>query len=122
MTRQTVSFAGAVTTTGSSAALRLEKSFFRANPEFRQRAKVRAHVLGRGQVLLSLEDDADANAADEDARDPVVAAYLAFLERDMASHPEHLSAFSVAELDALNELLKGAVASDDDLIPDDVTL
>jgi len=51
MADDTAIFSGAVTTTGRSEALRLEKSFFRANPEFRQRAR---HALG------SLAPDAGA--------------------------------------------------------------
>ena len=56
MADETATFSGAVTTTGRSEALRLEKSFFRANPEFRQRAKVTARVVGPGHVLVTVED------------------------------------------------------------------
>ncbi len=42
------SFSGSITTTGKSEAIRLDKALFRAHPEFRQRAKVRAHVIGPG--------------------------------------------------------------------------
>jgi antitoxin PrlF len=116
--REPVSFTGAVTTTGRSEALRLEKSFFRANPEFRQRAKVRAHVIGPGHVLVTV-DDTPASA--DEAVDPVVTAYLAFLERDMAEHPERLTPFSLEELEGLAALLEGVSATDDDRLPEDVT-
>ena len=39
------SFSGSITTTGKSEAIRLDKALFKAHPEFRQRAKVRAHVI-----------------------------------------------------------------------------
>ncbi len=42
-------FKGSITTTGRSEALRLDKALFRAHPEFRQKSKIRAHVLGRGR-------------------------------------------------------------------------
>ena len=44
MGKQAVSFEGSVTTTGRSEAVRLEKAFFRAHPEFRQKARVRAQA------------------------------------------------------------------------------
>jgi antitoxin PrlF len=116
------SFSGAITTTGKSEAIRLDKALFKAHPEFRQKAKVRAHVLGRGQLLVSLADDAGPEQADDIERDPVVAAYLAFLENDMLAHPDRIAPIPDLELIALRRLVSGVTASDDDTIPDDVTL
>lgn len=121
MARESASFGGAVTTTGRSEALRLEKSFFRANPEFRQRAKVRAHVIGPGHILISVEEEAAGPDAPEEIRDPVVAAYLAFLEHDMAGNPERLTTFSADELDRLAGLVRGVTVADGDPFPEDVT-
>jgi antitoxin PrlF len=114
-------FKGSITTTGRSEALRLDKALFKAHPEFRQKAKVRAHVLGPGTLLVTLDRD---EAADDDAveRDPVVAAYLAFLERDMAAHPERLQPFTHDEIARIEALTAGVSVSDDEAIPDDVTL
>ena len=44
-------FKGTITTTGRSEALRLDKALFKAHPEFRQKARVRAHVIGPGSLL-----------------------------------------------------------------------
>ena len=117
-------FKGTITTTGRSEALRLDKALFKAHPEFRQKARVRAHVIGPGSLLVTLEadDPLGVEAANEIERDPVVAAYLAFLERDLREHPERLQPFTEGELARLESLTKGIVVSDDEMIPDDMTL
>ncbi len=117
-------FKGAITTTGRSEAIRLDKALFKAHPEFRQRARVRAHVIGPGSLLVTLDpDQGDAGAGADDAeRDPVAAAYLAFLEQDMLRHPEKLQAFTDADVTRLQALTQDVVATDDDAIPDDVGL
>lgn len=116
MSDETAIFTGSVTTTGRSAALRIEKSFFRANPEFRQRAKVTARVVGPGHVLVAVENQ-PLEAAEPD---PVVTAFLAFLERDMLADPSRLNALPDGAGDALAKLLEGVVVSDDELIPEDI--
>jgi antitoxin PrlF len=116
------SFSGSITATGRSEAIRLDKALFKAHPEFRQRARVHAHVLGPGHLLVILADDSAAAAPDEIERDPVASAYLAFLERDMLAHPEHIAALPEQELAGLHRLTDGVRVSDTDSIPDDVTL
>ncbi|WP_374321521.1 type II toxin-antitoxin system PrlF family antitoxin [Brevundimonas sp.] len=119
MGKQAVSFEGSVTTTGRSEAVRLEKAFFRAHPEFRQKARVRAQAIGEGHVLVSV---AEPLVPTSDEVDPVVSAYLSFLEADMVAHPERLSPFSSADLAAARELTRGVEVSDDDALTDDVTI
>ncbi len=53
-------YTGTITTTGKSEAIRLEKALFKSHPEFRQKAKVRAHVIGPGTMLVSVADEAAA--------------------------------------------------------------
>jgi len=115
------SFSGAITTTGRSEAIRLDKALFKAHPEFRQRAKVRAHVLGRGHLLVTLADTPEPVSNDIE-RDPVVSAYLAFLESDMLAHPERIAPLAEAELARLRRLTDGVQAGDEDVISDNVTL
>lgn len=98
----------------------MEKSFFQAHPEFRVKAKLRVHHIGPGQLLVSVEDGPKA-AAVEETHDPVVSAYLAFLEKDMAANPDSLSPFTSAELEKLTDLIKGVSVSEEDVLPDDVT-
>lgn len=119
MGKQAVSFEGSVTTTGRSEAVRLEKAFFRAHPEFRQRARVRAQAVGEGHVLVSLSEPMVSNG---DVVDPVVTAYLGFLEADMKAHPERLSPFTTAEVDAALSLIRDVEVSDDEALPDDITI
>ncbi len=114
-------FKGSITTTGRSEALRLDKALFKAHPEFRQKAKLRAHVLGPGTMLVTLDPDA-APGDDAVERDPVVAAYLAFLERDMAAHPDRLQPFTQGEIARIEALTAGVGVSDEDTLPDDVGL
>lgn len=115
-------FKGSITTTGRSEALRLDKALFKAHPEFRQRARIRAHVIGPGSLLVTLDNDEGATTGSEVERDPVVAAYLSFLERDMMQHPDRLRPFTEADVSRIQALTAGITVSDDDVIPDDVTL
>jgi len=50
-------YSGTITTTGKSEAIRLEKALFKSHPEFRQKTKVRAHVIGPGTMLVSVADE-----------------------------------------------------------------
>jgi len=50
---------GTITMSGTSEAIRLEKASFKAHPEFRQKAKVQAHVIGPGTMLVAVADNAE---------------------------------------------------------------
>ena len=116
-------FKGSITTTGRSEALRLDKTLFRAHPEFSQRAKIRAHVIGPGTLLVTLDSvDNPGRGGDMIERDPVVTAYLSFLERDMSENPHRLRPFSEADIARIDALTRDVAISDEDAIPDDVTL
>jgi antitoxin PrlF len=115
-------FKGSITTTGRSEALRLDKALFKAYPEFRQRARIRAQVIGPGSLLVTLDDDAAADNGADIERDPVVSAYLSFLERDMTERPDRLRPFTEADVARIQALTKDVRVSDDDVMPDDVTL
>jgi antitoxin PrlF len=77
-------YTGTITTTGTSEAIRLEKALFKAHPEFRQKAKVQAHVIGPGTMLVAVAVADNAEPA-EDV--PVMAAFLGFLARDIVENP-----------------------------------
>ena len=117
-------FKGSITTTGRSDALRLDKALFKMHPEFRQKAKIRASVVGPGSLLITLQAEEEASKHSDDMieTDPVAMSYLAFLERDMRAHPERLRPFTEADISRLRTLLEKVRVSDDDIIPDDVTL
>ena len=93
------SFSGKITTTGKSEAIRLEKALFRAHPEFRQRASVRASVIAPGQLLVSLVGD-DLVADDWTDDDPVVGAFIGFLAEGLKRHPERVAPLSASRVRA----------------------
>jgi hypothetical protein len=68
-------------------------------------------------VLVTVEDQ----PVDALGPDPIVSAFLAFLERDMLSDPSCLAPAPAGRAEALKTLLEGVVVSDEDHIPDDVT-
>jgi len=113
-------FTGSITTTGKSEAIRLDKALFRLHPEFRQKAKVRAQVISPGHALITVVDDEEASPRDEE--DPVVTAFLAFVERDLKEHPGRRTLLSKTSLARAVRLTKGVKVSDQERLPKGVTL
>jgi antitoxin PrlF len=111
-------FTGSITTTGKSEAIRLDKALFRLHPEFRQKAKVRAQVIAPGHALISIVEGGTAEIEEED---PVVTAFLSFLEQDMRAHPERISSLSKRALARASRLTKGVKVSDDEPLPRDIS-
>lgn len=119
-TERVAFYAGSVTTSGKSGALRLESAFFKGNPEFAQRAKIRAQRVSPGYVLLSVEEP-PPGVRDDDVLDPMVGAFLSFLERELIAHPENIQPLRglenlLAALDTVEPL------RDDDGLPGDFAL
>jgi antitoxin PrlF len=113
-----VAYAGTITTTGKSEAIRLDKSLFKSHPEFRQKSKVHAHVIGHGTLLVSVADDETS----ESEADPVMAAFLTFLDRQIAHSPDRIRPLSATRIDEARKLTKGVKVNDSESLPDDVTL
>jgi hypothetical protein len=80
-----MSYNGKATTVGNSRALSFESTLFRAHPEFAS-GRFEAHVIGPGTMLVTSTSPEAEPGMDEE--DPVVLAYLAFLEEQMERHPE----------------------------------
>lgn len=116
------SFAGSITTTGKSEAIRLDKALFRLHPEFRQRAKVRAQVIAPGHALISVIDDDSAPFQDKPEEDPVVMAFLSFLEQDLKAKPGRPTRLSKSSLRRALRLTRDVKVSDNDKIPPNVTV
>lgn len=112
-------FTGKITTTGKSEAIRLEKALFRAHPEFRQKAAVRAQVIAPGQLLVSVVDEP---ADDDPEADPLIDAFLGFLAADIGAHPERVAALSEGWIAEASDLVRGVQVADDEVIPDDAGL
>ena len=117
----TVAYRGSITTTGTSEAFRFEKGLFRQNPEFRQKSTVEAHIIGRGTLLVHVVDDAPEQEQ-EQREDPMIGAFLTFIERDAIDHPDRIAPLSSSQIARGVELTRNVVVSDDDEIPDDITL
>ena len=112
-----MSFKGALTTSGNSHAIRFEAALAKAAPEFAAKSgAVRIELLGAGAALVFLEEAVPA----ED--DPMVEAWLRFIERDVIGHPERLHALTEAEALGLERMVEGVVVRDDEILPDDVTI
>lgn len=113
-----IRYSGTLTTSGNSEAIRLEKSLFRAHPEFQRSSRVTASVIAPGQMLVSLTEDAAAG----DDGDPILDAFLAFLEGDMQHHPGRLEPLSAGSISRAVELTEGIAVGDDEIFPDDVSV
>jgi antitoxin PrlF len=111
-------YTGTITTTGKSEAIRLEKALFRSHPEFRQKAKVRAHVIGPGTMLVSVAGKPKAKSEP----DPVMRAFLSFLAADISRRPDRVRPLAESRIKEARDLTKGTKVDDDESLPDDVTL
>jgi antitoxin PrlF len=112
-------YSGTITTTGRSNAIRLDKVLFRQHPEFHQKAKVRAHIIGPGQLLVSVIDE--LQVVDEETEDPIFGAFLSFLEQDMLQHPEYITPLEDDLLQRVAHLTKDVEVCDDEILPNDVS-
>lgn len=97
-------YQGKVTPVGNSKGIRLDAAFFKAHPEFD--GEVRATVLADGQVLLSAKSSGRRIARDKDA-DPVLLAFLQFLEKQMSEHPELIEPVDRKQLKRISKLVAG---------------
>ncbi len=111
-------YTGTITTTGKSEAIRLEKALFRSHPEFRQKTKVRAHVIGPGTMLVSVADEERT----ETEADPVMTAFLSFLSADIVRTPERVKPLAETRIKEARKLTKRTKVRDGEALPDDVTL
>ena len=111
-------FQGSITTTGKSEAIRLEKALFSLHPEFRQKAKVRTHVIAPGHALISVVEPARPAEREED---PVVEAFLSFLEHDMTVHPKRITPLSKRLVARASRLTRKVRVKDADRLPNSVS-
>lgn len=85
-----MAYRGRFTKTGNSKSYAFESALFRSHPEF-DAHNVEAEYIGPG-VLLVRALDVDPN--DRPGGDPVLGAYLAFMERDMIENPSSIQPLS----------------------------
>ncbi|VAW82802.1 hypothetical protein MNBD_GAMMA12-601 [hydrothermal vent metagenome] len=99
-----VNFKGKVTTTGNSEALRFEKSLFKSLPKFANGAPLTARRLA-DDVLIIHVDMPDMGV--ESDRDPVMDAFLSFVEQDILDNPQAIQPIAQSEMDEIADLVKG---------------
>ncbi len=112
------SYDGKITTSGSSQAIRIIKSFFDANPEFEQKANIKAYPIGKGKALISVEPPVNA----DEKEDPLFDAFLSFLEKDMIENPQNLIPATREDFIKTKDLLEGVKVTDDEEMPEDFEL
>ena len=97
-------YEGTVVRVGNSRGIRLPAGFFNAHTEFA--GKVQVTVVADGAVLLSAKKTAQRKIKDDEG-DPVVTAFLQFLEKQMTKHPEDSVAVDADQLRRSGKLVEG---------------
>ena len=105
MSETTERYAGKVTPVGNSRGIRLDAAFFKAHPEFK--GAVRATVLADGQVLLSAKPGVRKARAGAGSEDPVVLAFLRFVEKELQARPGDIVPASGRQLKRIGKLVAG---------------
>src|SRR5260370_41979231 len=111
-------YCGTMDNRGKWEAIRLEKALFKSHPEFSQRAKVEVHVIAPGTMLVSVAGQADV----ETEADPIVAAFLGFLAKDISAAPGRIEPLAATRIKKARELTRRVKVRNDYTLPDDVTL
>lgn len=102
-----MTYKGRFTRTGNSKSYAFESALFRSHPEFDSN-NVEAEYIGPGVLLVravGVENDAAPG------EDPVLGAFLAFIERDMVEDPASIQPLS-SDLLARAERLVGDMEVD----------
>jgi hypothetical protein len=112
-----MSYTARATTSGTAPALAFSKAFADAHPEF-TRGRFEAHVIAPGRLLVSAPVEEQA----EDGADPVLGAFLDFLDQQVLQRPDLVRPFTASDIDGLDELLEGVEAEMDEDLGDDFDL
>jgi len=100
------SFSGKSTSIGNSNGFRFDAALFKANPEFF--GEVRATVLAPGQMLVSVVPTGAPVTEQQDPEfNPVMQAFLSFLECQMTAHPELIEPVTEAQMAHIAALVEG---------------
>ena len=99
-------FSGKSTPIGNSNGIRFDAALFKTHPEFF--GEVKATVLGPGQMLVSvLPAEAASTDVGDDESNPVMQAFLHFLQVQMTEHPELIEPVDEAALGQIAGLVEG---------------
>jgi hypothetical protein len=96
--------------TGNSLGFRFDRALFKSHPEFN--GEVRAKVIAPGRLLIS----AKTAISGKDRNDAVVAAFLAFLAKEMQRSPQSIKPLDETLVNRAGVLVESvAVAPEEDL-------
>jgi antitoxin PrlF len=96
-------YKGRFTKAGNSSAYAFEAALFRSHPEFNEH-NVEADYIGPGVLLVRA---LDAHTRTGAGHDPVLGAYLSFIERDMSENPSSIQPLSEDLLARAERLVGG---------------
>jgi hypothetical protein len=104
-----MSYTARPTTTGNQDALAFPKDFSHAHPEvFRSRCDV--HVIGPGSFLVTTRQDTEPEGLEDD---PILGAFLGFLETQLTSRPDLTTVLTEADVAGLDDLSEGVPSGDE---------
>jgi antitoxin PrlF len=112
-----MTYTARATTSGTAPALAFSKAFAEAHPEFTQ-GRFEAHVIAPGRMLVS----APVGIEEDEDDDPVLGAFLDFLDVEMKARPELVRPFTAGDIQGLDELLDGVDVDLDGALSDEFTL
>jgi len=105
-----MSFHATATKVGNSRGLRLDAALYRDHPEFAAGEYV-VDVIAPGRLLVRATGH-EETAAEVEA-DPMLGAFLAFMDQQMASNPTLFTPLDPAQIALIASLVEGVEASDD---------
>lgn len=111
-----MSFHASATPIGNSKGLRLDAALYREHPEF-SKGDFTVNIIAPGQMLVSAEGNLDDAPVD-----PVLHAFLGFLEVSMSEHPELISHMRMSDFAEARDLIKGVEVGDDEIFDESFTL
>ena len=104
-----MSFRATATKAGNSRGLRLDAGLYKEHPEFAS-GEYQVDVIAPGRLLVRADT---GETVESESADPVLGAFLAFMESQMQSHPDLVSAFDPAQLALVDTLVDGVVVDDE---------
>lgn len=103
MARRPATYLGKVAQNGNSTSLRLKKGLFDAHPSFETGAEIEATAISDDMLLVR----AIKHDSGQDDPDPVISAFLAYIEQDMMDNPQSIQPISADVLDDIAQLVEG---------------
>jgi antitoxin PrlF len=102
--------------TGNSLGFRFDRALFRSHPEFN--GEVKAKIIAPGRMLVSAETAVASKGRD----DVVVAAFLAFLAKEMQREPRVIAPLDSVLTHRIDTLTEGVSVSPDEDLGDEALI